>query len=85
MDAYLKCLYTHVMEHLLDSERPDMPEYKRRSTTQDKAWKNLREALTVEQLRLVEEYQAAYSYVCDIEDEWLFQAAVSLGKWMARA
>ncbi len=85
MDAYLECLYSHVMEHLLDNERPDMPEYRRRSTAQSSAWYALAQALTPEQRRLLELYQAAQARVFVLEDQWLFQEAVSLGKWMAQA
>lgn len=85
MDTYLKCLYDHIMEHLLDSERLDMPEYKRRTTTQDLAWYALAHTLTPEQLHLLSLYQTAQSHVFVLEDQWLFQEAVALGKWMARA
>lgn len=85
MDVYLKCLYDHIMEHLLDNKRPDMPEYRRRSTTQDLAWYTLTQTLTPEQLHLLELYQTARAHVFALEDQWLFQEAVSLGKWMARA
>jgi len=84
MDEYLQCLYTHVMERLLLSPRPDLAEYRLRSIDQDQAWDALEKTLAPEQLQLLEAYQAAKSHVCAIEDRWLFQEAVSLGKWMAR-
>lgn len=83
MDAYLKCLYDHVMERLLTCGRPDMMEYRLCSADQDRAWNDLRNVLTAEQLRLLEDYQSAKARVCALEDQWLFQEAVALGKWMA--
>ncbi len=83
MDSYLKCLYDHVMECLLRCPRPDMAEYGLRAAEQGRAWEDLKQALSPEQIQLVEAYQAAQSRVFALEDEWLFQEAVALGKWMA--
>jgi hypothetical protein len=56
MDAYLDCLYQHIVE-----------------------------SLSHEQLKLVEEYWAACDGKRYLEEKLLFQKAVALGKWMARA
>lgn len=85
MDDYLKCLYEHVMEHISVSNYPDAEEYHHRMALQDETWSALKAALTPEQLELVENYQAARAGTWVLEDELLFQAAVSLGKWMVRA
>ena len=49
------------------------------------AWAALKGALTPEQLNLVEDYRDAWCGLRFLEDRLLFQKAVSLGKWMARA
>lgn len=85
MDEYLKCLYDYVMEHVSASKYPDAEEYYHRMALQDKAWSAVKAALTAEQLKLVEDYQAARAGTWVLEDELLFQAAVSLGKWMVRS
>lgn len=85
MDEYLRCLYDYIMEHLSASKHPDAEEYCRCIALQDKAWSALKAALTPEQLELVENYQTARARTCTLEDELLFQAAVSLGKWMVRS
>lgn len=84
MDEYMQCLYDHVMEHILLHPHPDMAEYSLRSADQNRAWNDLKNVLTAEQLRLLEDYQTAKARVCSLEDEWLFQEAVALGKWMIR-
>lgn len=85
MDAYLHCLYQHVLDHLLLDARLDLIEYNRWETRQKMAWEALSASLTQEQLDLVEDYQSACGGKRFLEDELLFQAAVSLGKWMVRA
>ena len=84
MDEYLQCLYAYAMENLFLRNRPDMEEYRFRSTAQEEALDSLEKTLTPEQHRLLEVYQAARCHVCAMEDRWLFQEAVSLGKWMVR-
>ena len=84
MDKYLKCLYDHVMEHLLTDTRRNMFEYNRCSLAQEQAWGVLKSTLTPEQLELLEDYQAARTKVCALEEEWLFQESITLGKWLAQ-
>ena len=74
MDDYLDCLYRYTLDHLLLDVRLDLIDYSR--------W-NHRQALTPEQLQLVEVYRDACCGLRDLEDRLLFQEAVSLGKWMA--
>ncbi|MCI9331723.1 MAG: hypothetical protein HFG05_06045 [Oscillibacter sp.] len=85
MDVYLDCLYQHVLEHLETDAHVDLVDYRRWRTARDMAWSALEEALTFEQLRLVENYASAGAGLRDQEDRLLFQKAVALGKWMARA
>ena len=85
MDEYLRCLYEHATDRLLTDARLDAAKYHRRSIVQNQAWNALKAALTPEQMKLVQNYQFAQANVCALEDELLFEAAVSLGKWMARA
>ena len=84
MDDYLECLYAYTVDHLFCDAHLDLFEYSRWSARQDAAWTALREALTPEQLGLVEDYCAARSGLRYVEDVMLFQKAVALGKWMAR-
>ncbi|WP_325200505.1 hypothetical protein [Oscillibacter sp.] len=84
MDEYLDCLYQYVSENFLLDARLDLMDYHRWNEAQNTAWAALKEALTPEQLRLVEDYQSACSGKRFLEDRLLFQKAVSLGKWMAR-
>ena len=85
MDEYLDCLYQYVSDHLEADVRLDLIDYSRRNAAQDTAWAALKEALTPEQLHLVEDYRAAWCGLRFLEDRLLFQKAVSLGKWMARS
>lgn len=85
MDAYLDCLYQHISENLFQDARLSLLEYSRWSACQDAAWKALVESLSHEQLKLVEEYWAACDGKRYLEEKLLFQKAVALGKWMARA
>lgn len=84
MDEYLHCLYQYVSENLLLDARLDLVDYNRWNECQDTAWAALKAALTPDQLRLVEDYTSACGGKRFLEDQLLFQAAVSLGKWMAR-
>ena len=84
MDAYLNCLYQYVSDHLLLDVRLDLIDYSRWTERQNMAWNALKEALSPEQIDLVEDYRAAWSGRHFLEDELLFQEAVDLGKWMAR-
>ncbi len=84
MDDYLKCLYDHVMDGLLPGAGRDRAEHDRRSREQERAWDALWASLSPEQIGLVEDYQAAQAETCALEDEWLFQEGVALGKWLAR-
>ena len=83
MDDYLECLYTYTLERLLSDVHLDLFEYSRWTARQDAAWAALQEALTPEQLDLVEDYRSACSGLHYVEDALLFQKAVALGKWMA--
>ena len=49
------------------------------------AWSALEKALTPDQLKLVEDYRSTWCDLQALEDQLLFQKAVSLGKWMAQA
>ena len=84
MDAYIDCLYQHISENLFQDARLNLLEYSRWNACQDAAWKALVESLSHEQLKLVEEYQAACNDERYLEEKLLFQKAVALGKWMAR-
>lgn len=83
MDEYLDCLFQYVSENLLLDARLDVIDYSRWNERQDMAWAALKNALTPEQLRLVEDYKDAWCGLRFLEDRLLFQKAVSLGKWMA--
>lgn len=85
MDEYLQCLFQYVSENLLLDVRLDLVDYSRWNERQDMAWTALKESLTPEQLNLVEDYKDAWCGLRFLEDQLLFQKAVSLGKWMARA
>ena len=84
MDAYLDCLYQHISENLFQNAQLNVQEYSRWNACQDVAWKALGELLSHEQLKLLDEYQAACNGKRYLEEKLLFQKAVSLGKWMAR-
>lgn len=85
MDEYLDCLYQYVSNHLLLDARLDVIDYSRWNERQDMAWAALKESLTLEQLKLVEDYKDTWCGLRFLEDQLLFQKAVSLGKWMAQA
>ncbi len=85
MDDYLQCLFQYVSENLLLDARLDLIDYNRWNECQDTAWAALKAALTPDQLRLVEDYTSACSGKRFLEDQLLFQKAVTLGKRMARA
>lgn len=85
MDEYLQCLYHYILDHLLLDARLDLIDYNRWTTRQKLAWNALEKSLTPEQLDLVEDYQSACGGKRFLEDELLFQKAVTLGKWMAQA
>jgi len=85
MDEYLDCLFQYVSENLLLDARVDLIDYNRWNESENTTWTALNAALTPEQLRLVEDYNAACSGKRFLEDQLLFQKAISLGKWMARA
>lgn len=84
MDEYLQCLFQYVSENLLLDVRLDLVDYSRWNERQDMAWSALEKALTPEQLKLVEDYRSTWCGLRFLEDQLLFQKAVSLGKWMAR-
>lgn len=84
MDEYLQCLYNCVIEHISAAKHPNTEEYHRCMAVQDKTWSALKDALSPAQLGLVEDYRSAWSGISGLEDELLFQTAVSLGKWMAQ-
>ena len=85
MDAYLNCLYQHISEHIETDARLNLKDYRRWNAAQDMAWSALERALTLEQLKLVEDYRSAWCGLRALEDELLFQSAVDLGKWMVLA
>nr|WP_325181697.1 hypothetical protein [uncultured Oscillibacter sp.] len=84
MDEYLDCLFHYVLDHMHVDARLDLIDYSRCNAAEDMAWKALEKALTSEQLNLVEDYKAALSGLRFLEDQLLFEKAVSLGKWMTR-
>ena len=84
MDEYLRCLYEYIQDQISAAHYPDPLEYRRRADAAEQAWRVLDDLLPPAQLRLVEDYRAAWTRLTSLEDELLFQAAVSLGKWMAR-
>ncbi len=84
MDDYLQCLFEHISERLFLDARIDLLDYDRWNERRDTAWSALKQALTHEQLALVEEYQSACNGKQHLEDQLLFQAAVDLGRRMAR-
>lgn len=49
------------------------------------AWSALEKALTPDQLKLVEDYRSTWCDLQALEDQLLFQKAVTLGKRMAQA
>ena len=85
MDEYLQCLFQYVSENLLQDTRLDLLDYNHCRSAQDMAWSALEKALTPDQLRLVEDYRSTWCSLQALEDQLLFQKAVSLGKWMAQA
>lgn len=85
MDEYLQCLFQYVSENLLLDVRLDLVDYSRWNERQDMAWTALKESLTPEQLNLVEDYKDAWCGLRFLEDQLLFQKAVTLGKRMAQA
>lgn len=85
MDDYLDCLYQYVSENLLLDARLDLLDYNHCRSAQDMAWSALEKELTPDQLRLVEDYRSTWCDLQALEDQLLFQKAVSLGKWMVQA
>lgn len=83
MDEYLYCLYEYIQEHISPREQPNAVEYYRCADAATRAWTALTEALTPAQLQLVEDYRSAQDRVSVFEDQFLFQKAVSLGKWLS--
>lgn len=84
MDAYLQCLYQYATENLFLDARLDLINYSRWNERKNLAWEALAASLTRDQLELVENYQSACNGKRFLEDELLFEAAVSLGKQLAR-
>lgn len=84
MDEYLHCLYLYVLDHLFLDARINIIDYNRWVKRENLAWDALRDALTPEQIELVENYHNACADVRFLEDELLFQKAVGLGRWLAR-
>lgn len=85
MDDYLQCLYSYILDHLRSNAHLNLFDYSRWNERREQAWKALAEALTPEQLDLVENYYSAWCGLRELDDKLLFEAAVSLGKWMARS
>lgn len=82
MHKYLICLQDYVIENQVSSSLMNSAEYLQRVHEQERAWTRMEEALTPEQMALVEAYQTAKSRVTALEDDLTFEMAVALGKWM---
>ena len=84
MDEYLGCLYNHILEVRRDETLLKTPEYRMRRTAMLTAMRAMDAVLSEEQQKAVNVFLSCQFHLSVLESDWLFQEAVSLGKWMAR-
>ena len=79
MDKYLICLQDYVIENQVSSSLMNSAEYLQRVHEQERAWTRMEEALTPEQMALLEDYQMEVFRRDDAERRILFTFLVKLG------
>lgn len=84
MDEYLQCLYDYILEVRRTETLQKTPEYRMRRTSMLAAMQAMDAVLPEEQKKVVDAFQTSQSRLSVLEEEWLFQEAVSLGKWLSR-
>lgn len=84
MDEYLQCLYNYILEVRRDETLLKTPEYHTERKSLLAAMRAMDAVLSEEQQKMVNRYLSCQSRLSVLEDAWLFQEAVALGKWMAR-
>lgn len=84
MDEYLQCLYNYILEVRRDETLLKLPEYRMERISLLAAMRAMDAALSEEQQKIVNRYLSCQSRLSVLEDEWLFQEAMALGKWLAR-
>ena len=83
MDEYLQCLYNYILEVRRDETMLKTPEYRMRRTSMLTAMRAMDAVLSEEQQKAVNTFLSGHSRLSVLEDEWLFQEAVALGRWLA--
>lgn len=84
MDEYLQCLYSYILEVRRDETLRKTPEYCTQRRSLLEAMHAMQDALPRDLREIVDAYLTCQSHLSVLESDWLFQEAVSLGKWMAR-
>nr|WP_325217741.1 hypothetical protein [uncultured Oscillibacter sp.] len=84
MDEYLQCLYNYILEVRRDETLLKLPEYRMERISLLAAMRAMDAALSKEQQKAVNAFLSCQSRLSVLEDEWLFQEAMALGKWLAR-
>ena len=84
MDEYLQCLYNYILEVRRDETLLKLPEYRMERISLLAAMRAMDAALSTEQQKAVNAFLSCQSRLSVLEDEWLFQEAMALGKWLAR-
>ena len=84
MNEYLQCLYNYILEVRRDDALRKLPEYRMERISLLAAMRAMDAALSEEQQKIVNRYLSCQARLSVLEDEWLFQEAMALGKWLAR-
>ena len=84
MDEYLQCLYNYILEVRRDETLLKLPEYRMERISLLAAMRAMDAALSKEQQKAVNAFLSCQYRLSVLEDEWLFQEAMALGKWLAR-
>lgn len=83
MDEYLQCLYNYILEVRRDETLRKTPEYRMERISLLTMMRTMDADLSEEQQKIVNRYLSCQSRLSALEGEWLFQEAVSLGRWLA--
>lgn len=83
MDEYLQCLYNYILEVRRDETLRKTPEYRMERISLLTMMRTMDADLSKEQQKIVNRYLSCQSRLSALEGEWLFQEAVSLGRWLA--
>lgn len=84
MDTYLDFLFNYILEIRLNELTRPSAEYQRAAAKALEQSDILESMLTPAQKAALDEFLSADSRLLTMDEQYIFQEAVALGKWMAR-